>query len=248
MGTFYGNTSIKSVSSISTSNLVLWLDAGNSSSYPGTGTTWTDLSGQGNNFAISASAYNSTGPKYMDFNGSYGCAKKQTSDLVLSGDVTCICWTRILNSTSNWRTLLRGLSSGPDHQVIIQTGGYLIGMYDNTTGTGFNSSGALQTEIPGYSTGKWNMLYWRWSNTTSPYYSFGYNDSTNTIKGSNSATASKFKGGVCSIGSHNNNEQNTPTTASQYWGDIAFIALYNRILTDKEIALFYLNQKSRYGL
>ena len=33
---------------IVTNNLVLHLDAGDSSSYSGSGTTWTDLSGQGN--------------------------------------------------------------------------------------------------------------------------------------------------------------------------------------------------------
>jgi hypothetical protein len=32
---------------IITSGLVMHLDAGNASSYPGTGTTWTDLSGKG---------------------------------------------------------------------------------------------------------------------------------------------------------------------------------------------------------
>jgi len=34
---------------IITDGLVLCLDAGNTKSYPGSGTTWTDLSGQGNN-------------------------------------------------------------------------------------------------------------------------------------------------------------------------------------------------------
>lgn len=37
---------------IVTSNLVLNLDAGNSLSYPGTGTTWTDLSSSGNNATL----------------------------------------------------------------------------------------------------------------------------------------------------------------------------------------------------
>ena len=35
-------------STIVSSGLVLHLDAGNASSYPGTGTTWTDISGKGN--------------------------------------------------------------------------------------------------------------------------------------------------------------------------------------------------------
>jgi hypothetical protein len=33
-----------------TDGLVLCLDAGNTKSYPGSGTTWTDLSGNGRNF------------------------------------------------------------------------------------------------------------------------------------------------------------------------------------------------------
>jgi len=38
------------VSRIVTDGLVLHLDAGDSASYPGSGTTWTDLSGNGRNF------------------------------------------------------------------------------------------------------------------------------------------------------------------------------------------------------
>ena len=34
---------------IVTDGLVLLLDAGNTKSYPGSGTTWSDLSGNGNN-------------------------------------------------------------------------------------------------------------------------------------------------------------------------------------------------------
>ena len=92
-------------SKINRDGAVVHLDAGDINSYPGSGTTWYDLSGNGYNFTINAGAYKSSGPKYMDFNGSYGCAKKTDSDLPISGNVTCICWTRVLNSTGNWRTL-----------------------------------------------------------------------------------------------------------------------------------------------
>ena len=55
---------------IVTNNLVLHLDAGNSSSYSGSGATWTDLSGQGNNGTINGSTYNSEIGGYFDFDGS----------------------------------------------------------------------------------------------------------------------------------------------------------------------------------
>ena len=48
---------------IITDGLVLCLDAGNTKSYPGSGTTWTDLSGNGNNGTLT------NGPTYSSDNG-----------------------------------------------------------------------------------------------------------------------------------------------------------------------------------
>jgi hypothetical protein len=47
--------------SIVRNGLILHLDAANSKSYPGSGTTWTDLSGRGNHTTVSAGAFNSNG-------------------------------------------------------------------------------------------------------------------------------------------------------------------------------------------
>ena len=49
--------------SIVTNGLVLCLDAGNTKSYPGSGTTWTDLSGNGNTGTLT------NGPTYSSSNG-----------------------------------------------------------------------------------------------------------------------------------------------------------------------------------
>ena len=52
------------------STLVLDLDAGNSASYAGTGTTWTDLSGKGNHGTlVNGVTYNSANQGYLVFNG-----------------------------------------------------------------------------------------------------------------------------------------------------------------------------------
>ena len=235
---------------ISTDGLVLCLDASNPRSYPGTGTAWNDISGNGNNFQIVATAYNSSGPKYMDFNGSYGCAKKLNSDLSISGDVTAVVWTRVKNSTAEWRTLFRGLSTGGDHQVIIESGGWNIGMYDNTNVSGFNSTGYSQQSLPGYGTTRWNMLVWRWSSVSYNYYqyNFSYNDSPSTTRGFISSNNARFKHGICSIGAYNNGDQNTPSNASQYWGDIGHLSLYNRYLADEEIVNAFNSQRGRFGI
>lgn len=54
---------------ISTDGLVLCLDAANIKSYPGSGTAWTDLSGNGNNGTTNTS-FNSIGSSFFDFDGS----------------------------------------------------------------------------------------------------------------------------------------------------------------------------------
>lgn len=216
--------------------LILHLDAADKDSYPGSGAVWYDLSPLGNNFQINPSAFNTTSSvvPYMDFNGSYGCAKKQNSDLIVSGNVTVCTWTRVKNSTAEWRTLLRGNSSGQDHQVIIQSGGWNIGMYDNTNGTGFNSTGFSQQSLPGYPN-DWVFLVWRFFDTESPYYELGYNDTASFIRGSINSVNARFKHGFCSIGAYNNAVQNDVNNASQYWGDISMISVYNRILNPYEI-------------
>lgn len=228
-------------------SLVLHLDAGDVDSYPGSGTNWNDLSGNGYNFVINASAYNSSGPKYMDFNGSYGCAKKTSTDVPLSGNVTCICWTRVKNSTAEWRTLLRGLSSGADHQVIILSGGWEMGMYDNTNGTGFNGSGFSQQSLPSYNTSNWDMIVWRFYDTEFPYHRLSHNETNGLIRGSINSINSRFKHGFCSVGAYNNGDQNNPNAASQYWGDIGIISLYNRVLSPYEISEYYESTRNRFG-
>ena len=48
-------------------SLKLYLDASNTTSYPGTGNTWFDLTSNGNNGAISGATWNNSG--YFDFDG-----------------------------------------------------------------------------------------------------------------------------------------------------------------------------------
>jgi hypothetical protein len=58
--------------SIVTAGLVRWYDAGNTSSYPGTGTTWTDLQGSGYNLTLqNGPTFTSSGVgSYFTFDGS----------------------------------------------------------------------------------------------------------------------------------------------------------------------------------
>jgi len=223
------------------SGLVLYLDATISDSYPGTGTVWYDLSGNGNNFNIVATAFNKTNQGYMDFNGSYGCAKNST-DLSISGNITYVVWTRIKNSTAEWRTLTRGY--GGDHNVIILSGGWEIGMYDNDS-AGFMGTGYSQQSLPNYGTSNWICMYWRWR-TSSPYYQMSFNDTPSTIRGSLTNSNAYHTRGFGSIGAYHNGTTD-PSSVSQPWGDIGLFMCYNRVLTDSELLQNYNATRSKFA-
>lgn len=231
-----------------TDGLVCCLDAANPRSYPGSGTVWYDVSGNRNDFNILSTAYNSTGPKYMDFRGSYGIAKTASqSDISLSdaSGVTFFVVTRVLETTTNWRTLTR--SHVADHHVIIENGGWNIGMFDNIGAATFISSGYSQQSLPNYGTSNWIAMYWRWQ-SASPYYQLSYNDTPSTIRGSITDANSRFVNGVGSVGGYHENEKTNPATASQYWGDIAFFSMYAMYLTDAQILHNFNVLRGRFGL
>jgi hypothetical protein len=230
--------------SVVTSGLVLCIDAGNPRSYPGTGTTWYDVSGNSNNFNIVAAAYNSSGSKYMDFNGSYGLAKN-TTDISLSDatGVTYCAVTRIKNSTAEWRTLTRSYVN--DHQVIIQASGWQIGTYDNDS-VGFLDSGFSQQSLPNYGTSNWVMMYWRWQ-ASSPYYQLSYNDTPGTIRGSITSANAKYNRGFGAIGGYHNGTL-PPADGSQYWGDIAYFSTYQKYLSDAELSQNFNALRGRYSI
>jgi len=204
---------------------------------------WTDLTRSGYNFNINSGAYNSSGPKYMDFNGSYGIAKNGT-DISLddTNGVTYIVWTRVKSTTGDWRTLTRSYTA--DHHVIIYYTSYDIGMYDNDS-AGFISSGYNQSSLPGYNTGTWNMLVWRFR-PSSPHYLLSYNNSNETTRGSISNTNARYNRGFGSIGGYHQGNTDV-NSASQFWGDIAIFQAYNRELNYRELNQNYYATVARFG-
>jgi len=81
--------------------LVLYLDAGNTKSYPGSGTTWTDLSGNGNNGTLNGPSYNSNllGTFVLD-----GVDDYATLPTITLTNFTIQIWCKITGSNLNMIT------------------------------------------------------------------------------------------------------------------------------------------------
>ena len=99
---------------IITDGLVLYLDAANTKSYPGSGTTWSDLSGNGNNGTlVNGPTFNSTNGGSIVFDGvnDYAVINSPLSYLLPSS-------TEVLFSVNNFttnNTVIGGYDQGYDN-------------------------------------------------------------------------------------------------------------------------------------
>ncbi|MFM7065348.1 MAG: LamG-like jellyroll fold domain-containing protein [Gammaproteobacteria bacterium] len=89
MGVGYGNVFKKIV----TNGLVFCVDAGNSGSYPGSGTTWRDLSGNSLNGTLSSTTFSSSNGGTLVFDGANSISDHGTSSVLdLTTSLTLDVW------------------------------------------------------------------------------------------------------------------------------------------------------------
>ena len=110
------NTNRETYDTFITNNTILYLDAGSTFSYPGSGSVWYDLSVQDNDATLTNTTYNSINGGYFTFNGvvnSKGALTSSKYNVVYSGKtvfVTAYLSSHMVNNT--FRAIL-GSSAGP---------------------------------------------------------------------------------------------------------------------------------------
>jgi hypothetical protein len=219
---------VHGIKPIVTSGLVLCLDAANRKSYPGSGTTWTDLSGNGNNGTLSATSigYNSANGGSLVFDGTDDYAPIGTSSFPFGASAgTISLWAKTDTITGGFRSLVAyGTPDIPKARFMgIENTTYFFGGYgSDITATGvplntwFNMSGVY--------TGTNALLYVNGALVAGP-----------TAKTWNTVSS------LATIG------RQLESTA--YWdGNLSQLCVYNRALTAAEIAQNYNALKGRYGL
>ena len=227
---------------INTTGLVFHLDAGKAASYTGSGTAWTDLTGNNNATLVNSPTFTSTGSgSYFTFNGT-------TQEVT-----TTTNYTGTLNSTS--------LTFFGWFRTSSASGRKIIGFQNNQTGTGVvsydkhvyvNTSGQL---VFGIFTGTTQAITSAGTVNNGVWRSFAavYNNAGND---------ELFIDGV-SVGTMNVTSTDTDAfiriagyamqswagASNGYWpGDLAVLAMYNRALSASEILSNHDNTKARFGL
>lgn len=131
---------------LATLGLTIQLDANNSSSYPGAGTTVYDITGSYNHTLTNAPYTLLSGVKCFDVNGSTSNVRVNSpgGPILPTDGYTYISWARIKASSGNYRTLFR--TTPNDHPILTNVGTDDLGFYDNDSNQ-FIGSGYSVTSI-----------------------------------------------------------------------------------------------------
>jgi hypothetical protein len=203
-------------------SLILYLDAANTKSYPGTGTVWTDISKSEYNSTLNSVTYNSVDSGSMVFNGS--TSNVTCGNIPIGSSGTVNVWFKQDVAVAN-----KGLVGiGTNTWLYIGGSGAntMLGVFNGTTySSGITLNGSTS----------WNFASFVWSGTTLTIYLNGGSPISSTISFANS--------GNVVIGVYPSN-----VVGSYFNGKISNVQIYNRNLSSDEILQNYNATKSRYVL
>ena len=118
--------------SVDNPNLKMNLDASNTNSYPGTGTTWFDLTPNANNGAISGATWDTNG--YFDFDGSNDYVNvPDNNSLEWTTSKSLSVWVNSNNSSGNKGIVAKTTNASPYGWILKQGGSNISFWFSNSS-------------------------------------------------------------------------------------------------------------------
>ena len=218
-----------------TSGLLFYLDAGNATSYPGSGSTWTDLAGSG----LTTTLYNS--PTYSSANGGYLAFAPGSSQY---GQTSAS-----LATLSSWslEVLHYYTATNTGSLPCIITEVWSSTPINFTLGSGSGSTSSLQV---GYFNNGWFTTTGSYSLPSVGWYHIvGTYDGANLKLYVNNVLTQTSASTTASVSSALGIRFMRRWDNPEYWGGyLAIIRIYNRALSATEVTTNYAASKARFGL
>ena len=219
---------------IVTNGLVLSLDAANNKSYPGSGTTWTDLSGNGNTGTLTnGPTFSAANMGSIVFDGVDDYVNISNASILNNGSQTINIWFLYTSIPGN------GVSVFGKHDSVGSYNGYNLALYNGEVFCQFKPS----------------------TNTTAGYVSTAMSANTwtlITVKFTIGSTLTIYKNGnkisTAALSSVSMTSQpiRIGRSLDTYWsplpGRVAGVQIYSQELSDYEVLQNYNATKSRFGL
>lgn len=220
-------SSLPSITYYVTENLQFYVDAGLPSSYPGTGTTWYDISGNSRNLTMNSLSYSSNNGGYIIFDGSHTAHSVATYSINFSNGFTVECVAKFSGSG------LEGLFAfnTPMNYINVQVQGDNI-RWEVDPGSSFTTTNSLTSNTWYHVT----CVYEGDSNKTSAtarIYINGVENNTSSLLRSGQNQTSNFVLGECD---------------DYLTGNIALSRMYNKVLSPSEVLNNFNYTKDRFGL
>jgi hypothetical protein len=239
--------------SVVTQGLVLALDAADRNSYPGSGTTWTDLSGRGNNATLSNVSYSSAN-KSLVFNGSnsYAYSSNTVYGLDNLNALSLFMWVKASSGSPSRRYAF----DGRGNKILSETQGgpglgFDTGYSDDKIFNFITGTDSTYTEANSPTTFKLNQVYQlgivRETNSNTPKVLD--TDSKTLITPSYTAprmtATATMRLGPFVIGTFSSS-----SAGGNYWwnGEIYYVMGYNRALSAAEISQNFNALRGRFGI
>jgi hypothetical protein len=223
---------------ISKAGLVLHLDASSIESYPGTGNTWYDISGNGRNYTFgSGITWNSAGYFTNDGNGVFTGPASNTFGFNNYGEATVEAFTQVLSPTYNvFYSWYATNSNANDNRTIFTHFYYANG------NTYFDQNGCCGSDQ-------------RISYTNDTDWLAGIRHFATRMRSNTTPNRQIFKNAVSQADSGGNttatvtwDSSQSAIIASNWNGRIYSFKVYNRALTDSELLNNYNIGKIKHGL
>jgi len=210
-------------------NLVLDLNASDTASYPGSGTTWSDLTDNNNDGAISGATWNNSG--YFDFDGSNDDVRLNSGNTIPAAtfdNCTFEYWIRLDNLSETRHLYFHDFTSNNAN---------LIGISKSNTNNKLMVFGSISHIT--ISRGNTDLVTNQWTHiavllTSSQIKMY--------INGGLDATVSQsFNGFSSPLYGTIGNDRQGPSAAGIKWlnGQISKVRIYDKVLTQTEITALY---------
>jgi hypothetical protein len=238
---------IQSIQRIVTDGLVLYLDAGNPLSYPGTGTTWTDLSGNGKNATlVNGVSYSSNNSGVLSLDGvdDYIALDSSLSIATNAAFSVEICF--YISSFANTYPMIFQIKTNLSY-------GYQIGF--TNFAPNFNGYAGIIFGGYSYANPSWEQFHTNeqmvvntWNHIVITYNGAGQNSSANFTIYRNNVSKSVIDSN--DFGEILNNNYMGTLNANGYFfnGKLPIARIYNRVLSAAEVEQNFNVTKDRYGL
>ena len=233
---------------IVTDGLVLCLDAGNTKSYPGSGTTWNDLSGNLTSFNNGNYTFPSYSSGYFTFvnNGVTINHVKVVSNILNTSTNTTytrIGWFYQTSQSTDWGSIIQNqIGNNSDMGLVTKSNKLTFYQYTNSA-----TNGTTSQDYYVQSTGTFNDNAWVMGaitvNRTSQLVKFYINGNYDSQSAIN-VIGNSFSDNIIIGGTDNDAYSGN----RMFKGRISSVSHYNRILSDAEIQQNFNALRGRFGI